>query len=199
MDHVPVHLIPAIATITAAFIAGLVAFLVAVLSKEQKTSEFRQHWIDSLGNDIAELIGEATLLHEVSDRMTGQPLKKTEEQTEARYSNLVKVRTLIARIELRVNPRENAEFLAALNAIRRPAFQRERLLRAKRIDALTSAAQAMLKKEWKRVKTGEPTFRLTKFVAAALFTTALIFGCLGVFLNLQAVAAAPAASIPKAP
>jgi hypothetical protein len=48
--------LPILGPIVAAVIAGAVAFLASVFSKEQKTSEFRQAWIDSLRNDLSELI-----------------------------------------------------------------------------------------------------------------------------------------------
>src|SRR5271167_3688723 len=52
----------AIATIAAALVAGGVAFLASVLSKEQKTSEFRQTWIDALREDISKLIGSTEVI-----------------------------------------------------------------------------------------------------------------------------------------
>jgi hypothetical protein len=52
------------ATVIAAMIAGFVAlagsavtYIGLLISKESKTSEFRQEWIDALRNDIAEQIG----------------------------------------------------------------------------------------------------------------------------------------------
>jgi len=48
--------LPILGPIVAVVIAGAVAFLASVFSKAQKTSEFRQAWIDSLRNDLSELI-----------------------------------------------------------------------------------------------------------------------------------------------
>jgi len=45
-----------------AVIAGFVSILGLIISKEQKTSEFRQTWIDSLRSDIASLIARASAL-----------------------------------------------------------------------------------------------------------------------------------------
>lgn len=199
MEHVTPQAFTAFATIGAAFIGGLVAFLVSVLSKEQKTSEFRQQWVDALRNDIAELIGEAALLHDTNDRMAGRDLKTTEAQIEARYSNMVNVRTLIARIELRANPDEHTAFLTALHHIQLPDFQRDVSIRDAKLDALTSAAQAMLKKEWQRVKTGERTFFVTKYIAGAIATTALIVAAWAVYLNLPTAAASPVIVKPATP
>jgi hypothetical protein len=54
-----VALYGAIATTVAAIIAGTIAFLSTILAKEQKTSEFRQNWIDALREDIADFVGES--------------------------------------------------------------------------------------------------------------------------------------------
>ena len=50
----------AVGSIIAAAIAGLVVFVSTVLTKEQKTSEFRQAWIDELRKDISQFISGAT-------------------------------------------------------------------------------------------------------------------------------------------
>ena len=55
------ELVAAVATIAAALVAGLVSFIVTVLSKEQKTSEFRQAWIDALRSDIADFVAKNAL------------------------------------------------------------------------------------------------------------------------------------------
>ena len=49
----------AIGAIAAASIAGLLAFLGLIIAKENKTSEFRQAWIDSLRLDLSKLISNA--------------------------------------------------------------------------------------------------------------------------------------------
>jgi hypothetical protein len=49
----------AIGAIAAALIAGLLTFLGLIVAKENKTSEFRQAWIDSLRLDFAKLISNA--------------------------------------------------------------------------------------------------------------------------------------------
>ena len=52
-------LYPAVATITAALIAGGIAYLSSVFSKEQKTSEFRYSWLNAVLDDIAKFAGAA--------------------------------------------------------------------------------------------------------------------------------------------
>jgi hypothetical protein len=42
--------------------AGGIAYFASILSKEQKTSEFRQIWIDALRQDVAEYIGSVEVI-----------------------------------------------------------------------------------------------------------------------------------------
>ncbi len=56
---------PLLSAIAAAFIAGAVSFIVTVLSKEQKTSEFRQAWIDALREDLAIFASQIVILHDI--------------------------------------------------------------------------------------------------------------------------------------
>ena len=51
-----------IATVVAALITALIAYINLTLSKEQKTSEFRQAWIDGLRNDLAAFFSSARAL-----------------------------------------------------------------------------------------------------------------------------------------
>lgn len=46
--EIPAHAAVAVASVLAAFVAGLVAAFNLTLSKEQKVSEMRQAWIDGL-------------------------------------------------------------------------------------------------------------------------------------------------------
>jgi hypothetical protein len=52
-SEMPIGNVAAIASIVAALITGAIAFINLTLSKEIKTSEFRQVWIDALRIDLA--------------------------------------------------------------------------------------------------------------------------------------------------
>ena len=54
-----------IGPVIAAIIAGSISFIVTVLSKDQKTSEFRQTWIDSLRSEISELLSSMHIMSDV--------------------------------------------------------------------------------------------------------------------------------------
>jgi hypothetical protein len=51
-----------IATVVAALITAIISFVNLTLSKEQKTSEFRQAWIDGLRGDLAIFFSSARAL-----------------------------------------------------------------------------------------------------------------------------------------
>lgn len=157
----------ALATVAAALIAALVTFLATVLSKEQKTSEFRQQWIDGLRTDLSDLCGEAVVLAIMSKRLEGQALKREELERaiELRYSNLVKARALATRIELRLNPSEHAALLHVLGGLREKLGAQSPDAVNAALDKLVDSSKSVLKFEWDRVKAGEPAFQRTKALA----------------------------------
>lgn len=53
----------AIGAIAAALIAGLVSLLGLIISKEQKTSEFRQAWIDALRKELSAVIAHTNAIY----------------------------------------------------------------------------------------------------------------------------------------
>lgn len=166
-------LIAAFATLFAAGVAATVSLVVSVLSKEQKTSEFRQQWIDSLRADIAEWVSELALLYSFAG-MVG-PEKEIADVTaiEQRYANLVRSRMLAARIELRLNPTEHGNLLDAMKVLRKSQKNVGTKERDPLIQAVIAESQKLLKAEWKRVKHGEPAFVLTKRIALSLVLAAL--------------------------
>lgn len=180
--------ITVIGPISAAVIAGSITFIITVLSKEQKTSEFRQAWIDALRNDIADLIGyfgtttSVVRLKLHSEDTTQQDLIKYLLENE---SNFVKMETLINRIKLRINPEEHEQFVSALNEFSDLPKDTNKLNDSSISDKITlvllNESQALLKTEWKRVKRGEVIFRITKWASLAIFIAATIVG--GLYIN----------------
>lgn len=172
MDLTPA-LIAATATLFAAGIAATVSFVVSVLSKEQKTSEFRQQWIDALREDMAELIGELSVLHVVATDNVNIGIVTRENFAEL-YDNIVKARMLITRIELRVNPMEHQKLLEALHEQRKMGSEPNDEIRHEAIERLVAESQAVLKTEWDRVKRGEPAFYWSKRGAIAILMVTFI-------------------------
>jgi hypothetical protein len=164
----------AIGAIVAACIAGFLSFLGLVAAKEHKTSEFRQAWIDAAREDVALLIGAChAILDEYrvrdADLSTAWQSLRTDLLTanvawarlrmrlnpqEAESQLVIK---LIGEIETRLNEMPDQDDDSAMAELRQFVFGHTALL--------ADAAGAIFKTEWKRVKRGEPIFRISKWVA----------------------------------
>ena len=159
-------LYPAFGSIVAAAIAGAIALLSLVISKENKLSDFRQSWIDSLRMEIADLLSNILMIKKLVE--DGQP--------EIGRKDLFQALQLADRslmlIRLRLNEKE-PEAISLLKTIDKiedfsngssyphdivQELERELIVNSKKV----------LKSEWSRVKTGEPTFRILKIIMLAL-------------------------------
>jgi hypothetical protein len=47
---------PAVGAITAAIIGGKISIISMMLSKDQKTTEYRRKWIDMFRNDVSDFV-----------------------------------------------------------------------------------------------------------------------------------------------
>jgi hypothetical protein len=155
--------------IGAAAIGAVVSLLTLIISKEGKTSEFRQAWIDALRSDIAEAISKTALLLMVLNDRHEDGVTEGLNQTFAQTS------AALARIELRLNLLEDDH--VALRDLVREAEAMIRLAEDGQYDHVKAAdlsdrtvlqAQIILKQEWDRVRDGEATFQLTKACAALI-------------------------------
>jgi hypothetical protein len=159
------------AVVVGAVIAGFVAFVSLIISKEQSVSEFRQEWIDELRKDISAVVACVSGIH--GDSITKHPGGR-DSLWEAVRKDLFHLNELIARIRLRLNPKEHRkiEGLATLTVLSRlkeletifESPERE-LHRLKGItESIVAETQTILKQNWTRVRSGESTFRLAKFI-----------------------------------
>jgi hypothetical protein len=171
----------AIGAILAAIIAGAVALLGLIISKEQKVSEFRQQWIDALREDIAAVIRYGHCMcsyRSIAQKPGENPWDKINQE----YAGLTEA---LARIRLRLNQREQESLvlLVALNkdlaAVKKVMTNDDRSLDSDMTavmsasDELVAAAQVVLKQEWVRVRSGERVYRIARW-AALLVIIALI-------------------------
>jgi hypothetical protein len=168
----------ALGAIIAACITGAISFVNMKIAKDQKTSEFRQNWIDRLREDIAEFTSHVEF---ISSRF--QFMKKTnptvlsdpvesEKFVVSLSENFHAVAKMYHQIQLRLNPIEHKELIENLHKIYR-VFEKGKIhdfkLVTQLIDTVISCSQIILKKEWKRVKSGELGYRITKYVALFIF------------------------------
>ncbi|HEV2595763.1 MAG TPA: hypothetical protein VGU01_11230 [Sphingomicrobium sp.] len=152
-----------IGAVVAALIAALVSLLGLVIGKEQKTSEFRQAWIDALR---AEFVSYTSSLNLISDKLRARYPSTTAKVAELTGAYEQLNRASFA-IKLRLNPKEQAttDLLSAMSDFEALA-QDDTNFTPSNIrplqDKFTSTSQELLKNEWDRVKKGEPTFRVAK-------------------------------------
>lgn len=156
--------IPAVGYVGAALIAATAAFIGLVLGKEQKTTEFRQEWINSQRDDLAIVMATA--------RAQFRAQKKDDD-------DLIKDFDLAhSRMLLRENP-DKPEWLFVLDEVKRLRLYAFSSPIEGNVDCgcerIVDMSRALLKAEWNRVRGGETWFVAAKrilppailFVAAA--------------------------------
>jgi hypothetical protein len=170
----------AIAVIVAAIIAGWVAFFSLIISKEHTVSDFRQKWIDELRKDIAVVVACVSGIHGASmaQRTYLDPLWANVKTDLTRFDEAV------ARIRLRLNPEEKRkkerlatkavlgalEMLESIFADSEPQFHQLPAL----VTTVVTNSQVILKENWKRVRSGELIYRVTKWMTLAFAVLAVV-------------------------
>ena len=168
--------------IVSAIIAGCVSFLVFVLSKEQKTSEFRQAWIDGLRDDIAELVALFLTITSIV-RNINKTDKSAEEKLEYilnKDNHFLKMEMVETKIKLRLNPIEHQSLIHAIDRI--DSYILENMedieLGDEVAKEIVSESGKVLKYAWERVKSGEPTYYWTKWISFTVFIVMLAAGAI---------------------
>lgn len=168
----------------AAIVAGFFAFMNLIASKEQKVSEFRQEWINSLRNSIASYISSLaylSVLYKHHNDLEGDKKNKYEmaRDIEDIYA---KVNESYNDIIFRINDDEkdpkgkklNGEFLTALSETRdkynKSQFADARLA----CDTLREKTKPLLKFEWKRVKEGENNYKIAKRISIVILSFGIL-------------------------
>ena len=168
--------------VIAAVIAGYVAFFSLIISKEQTVSDFRQRWIDALREDIARVVSRVAGIQgtTIVDRDSPELWPNVKD-------DFVQFHEVVARIKLRLNPtearkREKAPTLAVLRALDDLdaifSSPEPELFKLPDLQStLVTESQTILKENWKRVRSGETIFRITKWLTLGL-TVLVIIGSL---------------------
>lgn len=168
----------------AALVAGFFAFMNLIASKENKVSEFRQDWINSLRDSISCYISSLTYLstlYKHHSEQTGNKKDKFEiaRDVEEIYS---KVNVSYNDIIFRINDEEKDEnekiindaFLTALHKTREHYNNNEFSEARAACDPLREASKPLLKYEWKRVKSGELNYRISKYFSIFALTVGVV-------------------------
>jgi hypothetical protein len=188
VHDLPTQSLAAIATLVASLIAAAISFVTLTLTKEQKTSEFRQAWIDGLREELAGFLAAARAFARAVEVLnTFGPEYK--EKTSLRISDekigdlRYQAAETLCRIQLRLNSNE-PEHQELLRLLRRAITEQNAMLSErtgieetmKAIERATECAQPVLKKEWERVKRGELPFRIARnWLAPAIAVLSLLF------------------------
>lgn len=166
-------LFPAIATILAAVIAAAISFVNMTMSKEQKTSEFRQAWIDALRDDIAAFLSSARIFARAHEEHSNDSsLFSDEKIREVRHE--ASERLYKIRLRLNLNEKEHLQLMDLLQqAIDEQNKNIATSLRDSKnvfdvLELVANHSAALLKAEWKRVKRGELAFRVARTYIAPL-------------------------------
>ncbi|HEX8309312.1 MAG TPA: hypothetical protein VF645_12930 [Allosphingosinicella sp.] len=169
----------AVGAVVAAFLTGIISLLGLIISKEQKTSEYRQAWIDSLRSEISQLIAHINVCYAMREQ--------GEEDWSILRLDAIAVNQAAAQIKLRLNPEEKSsrkilqhiEDLEVFIHTEETSFERLNQIE----EDLAADAQALLKAEWVRVRRGELTFRVAKLCAAAMVVVILALLLVTPFLS----------------
>ncbi|MGA3053942.1 MAG: hypothetical protein ABSD63_07025 [Candidatus Korobacteraceae bacterium] len=183
--EVSVALVATASAFLVAWIAGAFSLLGLLISKEQKVSEFRQTWIDALRADIAALVAHAYQIHAF---LSGPGPVDYTDFWNATRDDYIELNQASTRIKLRIN-RNECDSRMILQSMKEmevlfsgpPSDLHKRSLMElnKIVEALERDAPPLLKKEWERVKSGEPIYRLAKWMALFTFlATGLTAVCL---------------------
>ena len=171
---------PILGPVIGALIAGSVAFLVLVLTKENKTSEFRQGWIDGLRDDIAKLSASMSTMASMLDLKSELDEDIAGFRT-AKHDSFVEMRVCIDRIRLRLNVNEHTVMLEILSRFHDHQPKVGRVIQAV-CDELVTEGRIILKTEWELVKTGEPAFVIAKNISiflSGIMLSILVIAVLG--------------------
>lgn len=172
----PDNIFVPLGVVSAALIAGAIAYAGFVSTKESKVSEFRQNWINSLRDEIAKYISCADslieLLRKDNDGLIIPKAKFMEKKLNHSdlYTELLKARISIL---LRINDKEkepenferNEKFLKLIESIYSNFEDGNFDEVYKDIKLLTDASRNLLKHEWNRARDGEKNFQETKAVS----------------------------------
>ncbi len=167
------------AAITAGIIAAAAGCIGLVMTKENKTSEFRQQWIQELRSVLTEY--SSTLSAICTSVRNGH---KTDP------SELKKINMLLCELHLRINyakqSSEEKKLNEALIDLQDKAFNGSKDF-ANSQEKFTAASFAVLKKEWKRVKKGEKIYRVCMYPCLLITGVSVIASLIYMVRHYEAI------------
>lgn len=156
-----------IGIIIAGTVTGAVSLLGLILSKENKTSEFRQTWIDELRADISSFLSHINALYLLSDEH-----KNDEEVRYSGYkSEIIEANKALFNVKLRLNQKEplSSKLISLLDESEQLYNSTDKIksydkhLEIEKQILLIS--KNILKIEWRRVRNGEIVFQIARAIS----------------------------------
>ena len=166
-------LVPLVGGVIVAVIAGAISLSVTILSKDQKTSEFRQLWIDALRQDVSRLSGVLHMLMGMSNIISEQSDDQKANFLVSSKDNLIELMDLVTRIRLRLNTKEHVVLLGLLDEVANSKDTSKEAME-RQVEALVTEVQKVLKNEWERVKRGERSFRILKWSSGIILLLGIV-------------------------
>ena len=182
IDQIPATIMVAAGATVAAIVSALLTFVRLIVSKEETTSNFRQKWIDALRDDLSIFL---TSVANISVHAQLTPKKKESGTSDvqilsAMSSDLTSAYSSYHRIVLRLNPEEHKKLIGLVVNLERSLSKRSVMGDSTVVGDLCAEidheSHVVLKKEWERVKRGELTFVIVKYVSVLLLIVAISIG-----------------------
>jgi len=184
--ELPPTVFVAFGVITAAVLTGVFTLVNLIIAKEQKTSEFRQDWINELRTEVTIFISSVSIVTNylilINEQANGyvEFNKRIDDFYKSNMELPIDIKKRYSSIILRLNPKDDKVLLEKLTNLNNLTSTKNI---PKSIDVVTVASnelieesQKLLKKEWKRVKRGEFAFYITKWLALIALIVIIGFG-----------------------
>jgi len=187
MDTLPQTIYIAIGVIAAALISGFWSLISFIIAKDQKISEFRQAWIDSLRREVSGFLGQLQALSAswLCFSKTSTSRDPGKEFIENNLDRFVQIEDHKTSIFLRLNPKEHQDIISELEELEE-IYVNPKTLASSEFDSVCSKlkglSQKLLKNEWERVKRGERSFRYFRNASFAV----VVFAGIGFLYRLYA-------------
>jgi len=155
------------AVLIAGVFAALAALVGLIITKESKTSDFRQEWIKELRKSFCEFNKLSVKIH--NEYVLQNTFERTKKQAARgrNVSNLpdddyAELNRLISEIKLRMNlsePKDEENKLITMLDYWESVFDLEKIIFRSQYNELIEIQSKILKIEWERVKTGESAYK----------------------------------------
>ena len=149
-------------TLLTVFISLVISLISLVISKENKTSEFREEWLNELRNEISNYL---SLLHEFKTAWILFQNTGNQDNSIFFTDNLEKIREIKKYKEsilFKLNDKDDSILIKSINNISNILENHSTIdndtLYEHEYNIIVYESKKLLKKEWEKVKSGEPFF-----------------------------------------